>query len=106
MYTDFSHAKTLSTQRSRKDERTALDNGNRRSSFGILAFLMPIVKCPRCGKEIEFTGNEFRPFCSERCKLIDFGAWADEEFALPAETEELSDEDMEALVNAVEEKSR
>ncbi len=66
---------------------------------------MPIVKCPRCGKETEFTGNEFRPFCSERCKLIDFGAWADEEFALPAETEELSAEDMDALLAATEERS-
>lgn len=66
---------------------------------------MPIVKCPRCGKETEFTGNEFRPFCSERCKLIDFGAWADEEFVLPAETEELSAEDMDALLAATEERS-
>jgi endogenous inhibitor of DNA gyrase (YacG/DUF329 family) len=81
-------------------------NGNRPLSFGILAFLMPVVKCPRCGKEVEFTGNEFRPFCSERCKLIDFGAWADEEFALPAETESLSDEEMEELVKNVEERSR
>jgi endogenous inhibitor of DNA gyrase (YacG/DUF329 family) len=81
-------------------------NGNWRRSFGILAFLMPIVKCPRCGKEVEFTGNDFRPFCSERCKLIDFGAWADEEFALPAETETLSEEDMDAIVTATEEMSR
>ena len=28
--------------------------------------------------------NTFRPFCSERCKLIDLGAWADEQHALPA----------------------
>jgi hypothetical protein len=57
-------------------------------------FVMPLVKCPTCGREAEYTGNEFRPFCSERCKLIDFGAWADEEFALPAETETLSEEDL------------
>jgi endogenous inhibitor of DNA gyrase (YacG/DUF329 family) len=55
---------------------------------------MPLVKCPTCGREAEYTGNEFRPFCSERCKLIDFGSWADEEFALPAETETLSEEDL------------
>ncbi|HEX9960178.1 MAG TPA: DNA gyrase inhibitor YacG [Pyrinomonadaceae bacterium] len=55
---------------------------------------MPLVKCPTCGREAEYTGNEFRPFCSERCKLLDFGAWADEEFALPAETETLSEEDL------------
>ena len=28
--------------------------------------------------------NAYRPFCSERCKLIDLGAWADEQHALPA----------------------
>jgi endogenous inhibitor of DNA gyrase (YacG/DUF329 family) len=55
---------------------------------------MPLVKCPTCGRETEYTGNEYRPFCSERCQLLDFGAWADEEFALPAETESLSEEDL------------
>jgi hypothetical protein len=55
---------------------------------------MPLVKCPTCGREAEYTGNEYRPFCSERCKLIDFGAWADEEFALPAETSSLTEEDL------------
>jgi endogenous inhibitor of DNA gyrase (YacG/DUF329 family) len=33
------------------------------------------VKCPRCGKETEYRQNPFRPFCSERCKLIDLGSW-------------------------------
>ena len=55
---------------------------------------MPLVKCPTCGREAEYTGNEYRPLCSERCKLIDFGAWADEEFALPAETSSLTEEDL------------
>ena len=32
--------------------------------------------CPRCGEPSVWEGNEFRPFCSERCKLIDLGAWA------------------------------
>ena len=63
-----------------------------------------LVKCPTCGKQVEFAGNEFRPFCSERCKLLDFGAWADEEYNLPAETSELNDEDINKLEKAVEEK--
>ena len=63
-----------------------------------------LVKCPYCGKETEFTGNEFRPFCSERCKLLDFGAWADEQYNLPAETSELNDEDIDKLEKAIEEK--
>ena len=33
-----------------------------------------VVKCPQCGAETEYEGNEFRPFRSERCKLLDFGA--------------------------------
>ena len=66
---------------------------------------MPVVKCPSCGKEIEFRGNEFRPFCSERCKLLDFGAWADEEFALPTQDNALSEEDFEQIERALKEKS-
>lgn len=58
---------------------------------------MPIVKCPNCGKETQYEGNEFRPFCSERCKLIDFGAWADEEYAMPVEDAGISEEDLEKL---------
>ena len=42
-------------------------------------------KCPRCGKPVEWQGNEHRPFCSERCKLIDLGAWANEEYSVPSE---------------------
>jgi uncharacterized protein len=67
---------------------------------------MPIVKCPTCGRETEYsTENEFRPFCSERCKLLDFGAWADEEFALPSQSESLSEEDLDKIERALEEKS-
>jgi endogenous inhibitor of DNA gyrase (YacG/DUF329 family) len=41
----------------------------------------PIVACPHCGKEYQWdTGNRFRPFCSERCKMIDLGKWASEEY--------------------------
>jgi endogenous inhibitor of DNA gyrase (YacG/DUF329 family) len=60
-----------------------------------------LVKCPKCGKEAEYNGNEFRPFCSERCKLIDFGAWVDEEYALPAEDTELTDEHIDEIENAL-----
>lgn len=38
------------------------------------------VKCPVCKRLVEWTSDyPFRPFCSERCKLIDLGAWATEE---------------------------
>lgn len=67
---------------------------------------MPMVKCPRCGKQEEYEGNEFRPFCSERCKLIDFGEWADERYTLPAEQSELTEEDIEQIEKAMTEKSQ
>ena len=67
---------------------------------------MPIVKCPHCGKETEYKGNEFRPFCSERCKLLDFGEWADERFAIPTESAALTDEDLDEIEQAKEQKAR
>lgn len=63
-----------------------------------------MVKCPSCHREVEYTGNEFRPFCSERCKLIDFGAWADEEFRLPTQETELSGEDIDEIEKALSKK--
>ena len=65
---------------------------------------MAYVKCPHCGKDVEYQGNEFRPFCSERCKLLDFGAWADEEYNLPTENSELSEADIDAIENAIKQK--
>jgi endogenous inhibitor of DNA gyrase (YacG/DUF329 family) len=62
---------------------------------------MPVVKCPNCGKPTEFSGNEFRPFCSERCKLLDFGAWADEEYSLPSETSSMTDEEFDEIEKAL-----
>ena len=45
------------------------------------------VKCPTCGKEVLWsTDNPWRPFCSERCKLIDLGDWADEKHRIPGQS--------------------
>lgn len=45
---------------------------------------MTVVACPTCNKQVEWTeANKFRPFCSERCKKIDLGAWAEEKFVIP-----------------------
>jgi uncharacterized protein len=42
------------------------------------------ARCPQCGKTVDLTpDNRFRPFCSERCKLIDLGAWAAESYRVP-----------------------
>ena len=43
------------------------------------------MKCPICHRPVTYEGNPYRPFCSERCKLLDFGAWANEEYTVPAE---------------------
>ena len=46
-----------------------------------------ISNCPTCKKTIEYsTKNNFRPFCSERCKLIDLGEWANETNSIPGDT--------------------
>lgn len=43
------------------------------------------ISCPTCGnKETWIPENLFRPFCSERCKLIDLGDWASEKFRVPS----------------------
>jgi endogenous inhibitor of DNA gyrase (YacG/DUF329 family) len=62
---------------------------------------MPVVKCPICGREAEYEGNEFRPFCSERCKLIDLGEWADDGYSLPTESGELTEADWERIEQAL-----
>lgn len=45
-----------------------------------------VVNCPRCGEPVEWSGNApWRPFCSRRCKVIDLGAWATEQYRIPVE---------------------
>jgi len=41
-----------------------------------------LVKCPQCRKPVAWNGNPSRPFCSERCRLIDLGCWADEDYRI------------------------
>jgi hypothetical protein len=56
-----------------------------------------LVICPTCsGNSVYAPSNVFRPFCSERCKNIDLGAWANEEFRMPAKglpEDQLTDSD-------------
>ena len=45
-----------------------------------------IVRCPNCAGDSFFSSdNVYRPFCSERCKNIDFGVWASESFRMLAD---------------------
>jgi len=52
------------------------------------------IACPTCKQLTEYsTDNPFRPFCSKRCKMIDLGLWASEQYAIPvdAKSDELTD---------------
>lgn len=57
-----------------------------------------MVTCPQCSKQVEWgPASPYRPFCSERCKQIDLGAWASEAYRVPvtedAEKAETEDTD-------------
>ncbi|MFN7753611.1 MAG: DNA gyrase inhibitor YacG [Pseudomonadota bacterium] len=42
------------------------------------------VNCPQCGEAVAWsTSNRFRPFCSQRCRTLDLGAWASEAYRVP-----------------------
>ena len=52
-----------------------------------------IVKCPTCGiTEACLPENAFRPVCSERCKMIDLGAWAESEYSIASDNDDLMSE--------------
>ncbi len=58
----------------------------------------PIVRCPACGGDSVFApSNAWRPFCSQRCKQIDFGAWANEEFRVAGKLEDLDPSELSDL---------
>jgi uncharacterized protein len=46
----------------------------------------PRVQCPGCGQAVVWsTGNPWRPFCCERCKMADLGAWFLGERSIPGD---------------------
>ncbi len=56
-----------------------------------------IVTCPTCGKEHAWdTNNRYRPFCSERCRLIDLGKWANEEYRVEQRERDSGDQEPQA----------
>lgn len=53
------------------------------------------IKCPQCSETTVLQDNPSRPFCSERCQLIDLGQWADESYRIPGPSQEaFSDENV------------
>ncbi len=52
------------------------------------------VPCPQCKGPAEWSpANPYRPFCSERCKMIDLGAWASESYRVPLAEDDLLPDD-------------
>ncbi len=53
-----------------------------------------IVICPTCGNSVTWQpASKFRPFCSERCKLIDTGNWATDRYAIEEDESFIEDSD-------------
>ncbi|HYZ84924.1 MAG TPA: DNA gyrase inhibitor YacG [Bryobacteraceae bacterium] len=52
------------------------------------------MKCPICKKEVDKSNPEM-PFCSDRCRLLDLGAWADEKYVIstPLQPQEIPEDD-------------
>jgi endogenous inhibitor of DNA gyrase (YacG/DUF329 family) len=48
----------------------------------------PLVACPTCRKETAWENNPHRPFCSERCQLLDLGSWTEGRYRIPGQQSE------------------
>ena len=55
-----------------------------------------IITCPLCKKTTTWEENPWRPFCSERCRLIDLGKWASGEYRIEGEEKEDGKEEKES----------
>jgi len=59
------------------------------------------IKCPQCSKPVLWQNNPDRPFCSERCRLIDLGRWAEESYRIAGKSQdELSEENIVHISHA------
>lgn len=69
------------------DDVVAVDRG------GGCAYAL-LVRCPTCRREVPADVGRCRPFCSDRCKLLDLGKWLDGAFVIPGEA--ATDDDLAA----------
>lgn len=51
------------------------------------------IKCPQCRKTTTWKDNPDRPFCSNRCRLIDLGQWSDESYRIKGPSQQPEPED-------------
>jgi endogenous inhibitor of DNA gyrase (YacG/DUF329 family) len=55
------------------------------------------VKCPTCDKKFSYYESKFRPFCAERCKMVDMGKWLEESYTIAGRDNSVYIEDSELL---------
>ena len=60
------------------------------------------VKCPQCSESFDYYSSEFRPFCSDKCKMIDLGHWFDESYNIKGQDYSVYIEDPEKLIEMLE----
>jgi len=56
--------------------------------------MAPTVRCPICGKTVPFDDPNM-PFCSDRCRLLDLGSWASEEYVISSDAGPTEIQDLE-----------
>ncbi len=61
------------------------------------------VSCPTCKKKFNYFDSEFRPFCCEKCRMVDLGHWLSESYSVPAE--KLTPDEIDTLEQLHEEKN-
>jgi len=64
------------------------------------------IICPTCKSETTWEENPWRPFCSEKCKLIDLGKWVSEGYRIAGERGESTEQRAEGTEQKTEEKDR
>ncbi|HKV41131.1 MAG TPA: DNA gyrase inhibitor YacG [Blastocatellia bacterium] len=62
------------------------------------------MKCPICGRPTQWNDNAYRPFCGERCRTLDLGKWASEEYHVPVAVADLDEESADLLLRDVSRK--
>jgi endogenous inhibitor of DNA gyrase (YacG/DUF329 family) len=60
------------------------------------------ISCPTCKKKFDYYSSDFRPFCCEKCRLIDLGQWLTESYTVPLH--KLTEEEQETLEHLINEK--
>lgn len=61
------------------------------------------VSCPTCKKKFNYFESEFRPFCCEKCRMVDLGHWLSESYSVPAE--KLTPDEISTIEQLHEEKN-